>query len=53
MEKSKELQKYQDQIANIPVYRETLKKQEKVILKLEKLMEETLSQTENAKTMAK
>lgn len=47
---SKKLLEMQQEISKIQVYKDTIKKQEKVIAKLEKLMETTLKDTQKART---
>jgi len=48
-EGSKRLIDMQQEISKIQVYKDTIKKQEKVIAKLEKLMESTLKDTQKAR----
>jgi len=48
-EGSKRLMDMQQEISKISVYKDTIKKQEKVIAKLEKLMETTLKDTQKAR----
>jgi chromosome segregation ATPase len=51
-EKSKKLLSMQQELRKINVYRDTIKKQEKVILKLEQLLENTMKDTEKASKQA-
>jgi len=46
---AKKLMTLQNEISKVQLYKDTIKKQEKVIAKLEKLMESTLKDTQKAR----